>query len=228
MFTGRVDMSGLQAQHRKLLDNSKRPFAQVINQTGLNVIGRAFNDTPRADKNRMQAQLGQFVKSNRINKKGKIVTVTRLVTVRGTDSEAPRLALIINARRAKAGLPGLYGTAMKKAISKTLKLRIFSSGFEAIGWIPGIRLMADALPRPFMIARMKGVAAVGRPKGGAKPANESSWKPSAEVLNNVKNIDKIGTEPLQRAVNEEEKEIARHLEEKMKAQEKAFNDASKK
>lgn len=227
LATMSVDMSGLRNQVKALAISSPRAMGDIVNQTSLNAIGRAFNETPKAERTRIGAQLGQFVKINRINKKGKIKVSTRLVTVRGSSAPAPLLALILNSRRGKASKLGLYGSAMTKAMGKALKSRLFSAGYEASGWIPGMRDLASKLAKPFYIARLKGVAAVGRPKGSATPAKDS-WSPTAEIVNNVKNIDKIGKQALQKGVDAEALEIPRHIEEKMKPHEKAFNDASKK
>lgn len=232
--TAKFDDSNLRAQVRRLALSSSRTIPQVLNQTSLNAIGRATNETPRADKVRIRTQLGQFVKANRILKagknKGQVRASSKLLTV-NFFRQGPRLALIINARRRKAGLKALEGPAMEREMSKLLRVRLFSEGFERSGWFAGMRELITAIKAtgksPFIIAQMRGIATVGQAKGDAKAASKSSFYPKVEVGNHAKGIVKIGSQALQNGMNKEAAEINRHLEEDLKPEVLKFNEESK-
>ncbi len=230
IVTARLDYRRLKEQVALLAIQSSRTLPDIVNQTALNAVGRAFNHTPRADRNRIQMQTAQLVKVNKINKRGKIVTETKLghVTMVTTKkgNEAPLLALIINSRRGKKGLPGLYGAKMTQAIVRVLKFRLRSIGFEASGWIPGMKQLMARLRRPFIIANLKGVAVYKRPKGEATAARPG-FRSIAQVVNNVREIAKVGTRALQRGIDEEAASIQKHLEKKMAPHAEEFNRRSR-
>lgn len=228
--TAKVNFSGLRAQTERLLKVSSRTLPQILNQTALNAIGRTVNETPKADRLRIKTALGQFIKVNRINKKGRLTQKTVLAPA-NFFKQGPRLALIINARRRRHGMPGLEGPEMDKAMAKALKGRLFSSGFEASAWFPGLRTLIEAISaggkKPFIIARMRGIATVGRAKGEATPASRISFRPKVMVINMAKGIVKVGSAALQRGIDAEAAEIKRHIEEDLKPAADKFNEESK-
>ncbi len=230
MAVMKLDYRVLNRQVNELAANSSRTFPEVVNQTALNVIGRAFNATPRAERHNIQRELAQTVKVNRINKKGKIKQVTvlgRLPTVlTSTGGRAPLAAMMINKRRGLLGKPGLYGAEMTQMIIRLVRFKERSIGFEASGWIPGMKEILRRLKRPFIIAKLKGVVVYKRPKGSARPATPG-FRSVCQVLNSVRNIDKVGTRALQHGIDEEAKDVRRHLDEKMMFAQKRFNEQSK-
>lgn len=228
LLHSKLDYSVLETQVKRYLPTTKKSLSEVLNQRAANVIGRAFNATPRADPVRIKTSLGQIVKVNRINKKGKIKQVKTFVGTKSKIPDAPLLALIINKRRGQKGLPGLYGPAMTKALIKTLGFRLRSIGFEASGWIPGLRIILAKVKGAFIIARLSTARVYKTNKGGATPANDSSWYPKAEVFNTVKEIDKVGSRALQRAIDDEAKDLAKHIDEKLQPETDKFNQDSKK
>lgn len=233
--TAKFDDKNLRREVKRLALSSSRSLPVVLNQTSLNAIGRATNNTPRADKLRMKTQLGQFVKVNRILKSGKnknqIRASSKLVAA-NFYHQGPRLALIINARRRKAGLKALEGPEMEKAMAKLLRVRLFSEGFERSGWFAGMRKLIDAIKslggHPFIIAQMRGIATVGQAKGDAKTAGRLSFYPKVEINNHAKGIVKVGSAALQRGMDQEAHEINRHIEEGIKKERDKFNEESRK
>lgn len=234
MLTARFDSHRLSADVRRLYVQSSRTLPQVLNQTALNVTGRAMNDTPRAYGPHIESSLGRLEKVSRLTKNGKIKTNTRVASLtlgQGKYAGVPIAALIINSRRRKAGKKGLQGKDMANAILKMLKARMRSIGFEASAWIPAVQELMKGIrslgAKPFILAQMKGVAVYGRPKGDAKPATDG-FTPRASITNNAKQIHKVGGRALDNAMTIESFEINKHIEEKIKKSAEEFNAAGKK
>jgi len=120
--------------------------------------------------------------------------------------KAPLAALIINARRGKAGEKGLWGPAMAEAINQMLAARMKSIAFLKSGWIPAIKYLEKLVKKKAGAPRMESrVAQIGKAKGSAKV--EGSGFHAKAIIENAASakrdkkdaLDKFGMPALQRA-----------------------------
>lgn len=112
--------------------------------------------------------------------------------------DAPLAAIIINSRRGKAGLPGLYGGGtrqnkmvrlksgldvlkmgkgggMLQAVKALVDARTRSRRFIASGWLDGIKRLESLAEKPSNAPpKDSSVKRYGRAKGGATPAGANS------------------------------------------------------
>jgi hypothetical protein len=152
-----------------------------------------MNATKSTTVNQINYELGQKVNVTYTNKRGKTKSRKQNAYVKSYGSGVPRIFLIINAARRKAGQEPLSGTDMTKAANKVIAQRRRSVSYHRSGWIGAIRKLAKVKggPRP-----VKGVRVIGRPKGGATIGKENSWNPFATIYNNVKGSIKVLTDGL--------------------------------
>lgn len=226
-MTGGINTSGLNGQIQRSLARTSKTVPEIVNQRSLNVAGRAMNETPRADKEKIVREVGEVARRLRTTKSGRLVRGGKIFAGSSSKAGVPLAALIINKRRANKGLKGLQGKEMEKAMVKMVAGRKRSVGFEASAWIQSQKDLASRLKKPFRIGRTRGIAVYGRPKGEARPAT-NSFNTSATIVNNAKEIQKVGTPALQKGIQVEEQEIIKHLLEKdMKEVFDAFNAESK-
>lgn len=149
--------------------------------------------------------------------------ITRDVYVGHEESGAPRLALIINARRGAMGLPGLYGGAMRDAIDREYKFRIGAVNFLRAGWLSTVAILAKACgekPGANAIQFLSRFGA-GGPWGGATAA-QSGWNPTAEFYNMAfsrhTSTDRgkpLAEEGLTKAIAQETKSMGDYIAKKM-------------
>lgn len=229
-MTGGINTSGLNDQIQRSLKRTSKTVPEIVNQRSLNVAGRAMNETPRADKERIVrevGEVGEVARRLKVTKSGRLKRGGKIFAGSSSQTGVPLAALIINKRRASKGLKGLNGKEMERAIVKMVAGRKRSVGFEASAWIPAQRELSSRLKKPFRIGRTKGIAIYGRPKGEARPAT-SGFNASATIVNNAKEIQKVGTPALQKGIQAEEQDLKKHLLEKdMKEIFDAFNNESK-
>lgn len=186
-----------------MLARTSRALPEAVNQALANVAGRTLNALPIADKAKVRSGLLGNA-NNKLN--------------------VPRAALIINARRRKAGKPALEGLAMRKAIRQMVGARARSVGFLRSGSIPGYqKLLSRSGARPFKIAKLSGIAVRGKDKGTASPAQQFSLQPHAEWENDAKGVGEKGQPALSKAMRDESTEIERHIAEKLNPAIKEFN-----
>jgi hypothetical protein len=220
------DLASLENAIKRLIPHTKKTLPEIVNQRLLNIAGRAMNATARADKMHIQLTLGEIGRQLKTTKSGKIRRGNRIyaskIAVRG--KEVPLAALIINSQRGANGKKGLYGREMAQAIQRKVAARQRSVGFDAIGYVPGIRALARASKKPFMIANFKGLAIRGEEKGNATIATDS-LAPVAILINRVHSILKVDNGAMQSAIDEEAREINRHIEEDLTPVFQEFNRA---
>lgn len=217
-----TDIRSLEMAMREYSQYTEKTLPEIVNQRLLNVAGRAVNATPIADKVAITIQLGEIARGLGRTKKGKIKRGKRIFAS-STKVSAPLAALIINARRRKSGQRGLYGSEMTRAIRRMTGGRYRSIGFERSGYIPGIRDLARTLKKPFIIGQIKGISVKGQPKGEAHPAPRNSFNPKAILINRAKGITKVGVKALEKAIGDEGRELARHIDDDLKPGIQKFN-----
>lgn len=202
----------------------KRSLPEAINRKMAWINRKALWYTPKADYLKMGNQLGQLLKAGR-NRKGQS---SKLTMARGKffnsarTAAAPLLALIINARRGRKGLPGLQGKEMKKEFQKVFGARARSIGFLKSGWLPALALFrrfsgkgagARGLPPEDKAARQ---SKSGNQKGGGKIATESRptaiiWNTASGKRDHKQALIKYGSPALQRAYYEEVADLKQFL-----------------
>ena len=207
---------------RRYRDLSKRDPATITNTKGYFISRRAQAETPKADRAKIERELGSFVSVMRQGRRGKMVKRREVVLAKG-QSGAPLAALIVNARRRDRGLPALQGPEMAKEVRKLLASRFRSIAFLKAGWIPAIRTLSvvaekRGAPRGDMSARQ-----IGGPKGYAIPAHVG-WKVSTIIANTAvakgdtgEALIRYGGPALQRAFDAETRSMKQYIERKMKS-----------
>lgn len=197
---------------KQYLQWTKRTLSEVLNSKAYFVARKALWHTHKADPAVIRDSLNQFVSTSRTTKSGRDVR-----------SDAPRAALIINARRGARGEPGLYGSEMARGVRQLIATRVKSVAFIKSGWIPAIRILGT-------FARDKGGAApvdrsakvYGAEKGAAYPAVEGEQMTS-RIVNSAtgrsgsgyKALDKYGGAGLELAFYDEAGSMQDYIERKM-------------
>lgn len=235
--TSKWDQSAFdRSLNRYALVCKSRTFPEILNTKGYFIARATTRETGKADAFRIRAQLGQTVRVNYLTKKGK-VSVRRVLTLpQGTQHEAPLAALIINARRGRAGEPGLAGKPMDRAIRQLIGARIRSVSFIKAGWIPAIKKFAPLAAKGGAPAMDTSAREFGRPKGDATPA-KAGWNIHATLLNlafgnRTSNRSRsralaIGTRGLQRGMDLETASMNAYVEARMKPDAVKFNQENK-
>jgi hypothetical protein len=222
------------AMNELIVTGTKTP-AEETNQRAMNVAVRAFNTIPPHDvaakraevKAYMDRQISQKIKQNISGKnKGKFRKA-------GRKKDQLRLRhLIVQARRTKLGLKGLYGTPMRKAAGAFSQMAQASQGYLKSVFIPiisGLYPYVKYRPKAAFtigskmnpgssVARWPGSAGSGR----VTPAKDGSVK----AVTLFETITKVisGQEPKVRliqvmalvgAMRDETEEMKRHLIDRM-------------
>jgi hypothetical protein len=209
---------------------SKRTHAEIVNTKAFYIARKAIWFTPKADSYKMKQQLGGIVTVKAIGRKGKMVKRRQLQLVTASQHAAPLAALIVNARRGKQGMPGLYGKEMEKAIREMLAGRAKSVGFLKSGWLEAVHVLAPLVKDKSGASPSDPAARqVGRPKGDATPAQPGD-NPSAEIVNLASArrdykgaLIRFGEPALQQAITDEEFSMRDYIDSKMKPDADAFN-----
>lgn len=216
--TFQVDDSGFGQALKSIMLSTSKTIPQVLNQRAYNVAFRANRLTPSASRGKVLAKLNSYdtgaveivAKKKGGFKRGKKIT-----------NRAKFIYRLINRRRGRRGIPGLYGTNMEEAASRLMGMRMKGIGFIRLGWASAMRDL-----NPFVSFR-KSVAGTGkdsagldRRKGGrlgyATPATVA--RPFVDIANRVRiksktglDLVKLGMPALRQAMRDEAKEMERHL-----------------
>lgn len=220
-----------EAAAQAMLARTSRSLPEATNQALANVAGRIINLTAAADKSKIQRQLGEIgrlveystYKDGKKKGQTKIKRGGRIYAQANNKRGGIRAAMIINARRARAGKPGLEGKEMEKAIRNMVGARKKSAGFMKSGNIPGYQKLLGGVSKPFKIAKLAGFGVRGKDKGDAKPAPKFTLSPVAYFENTTKAAETTGAAALRRAMADEAKEMRRHIAEKLNPDIKQFN-----
>lgn len=205
---------------------SSRTPANICNKKAYFVARRAIWYTPKADFQSVANELGQVLTTT---KKGKLRSKWGSFVNSAISAAAPALALIINARRGKAGKPGLQGAQMMEAFRKVFGARARSIGFIKSGWIAARTMFSRYgasgsrnLP-PNEGTGIGGVKQVGEAKGGGKAATAGLWNVHAQLWNTASTtrdhkgaLVMYGLPALEKAVEEENADTRRFIEDELK------------
>jgi hypothetical protein len=222
-----VDSRSFDRAFRDYLKVSQKSLAEICNNKAARVAAAAIRETKRANRGKIESDLGRYVTVQETSKRGKVVNRRRLVLNTRTGHTAPLAELIINKRRGRAGQPGLEGAAMAQAVRKMLASRFRSIGFLASGWLAAIKAILPSLVDRSGIRIDRSVKWRGKPKGDAKPAR-AGWNPLATVENKVdkgERASRIISEGVQRALDSEAKDMQTYVDRKLRKDADAFTRA---
>lgn len=173
------------------MSTTKKGITEAANTRSRYVVGKAFEMTPKADKDRIKAQL------NEARPGGKT------------------LAELILAKQGK-----LTGTKAenKKTIRRFIGARRRSVGFVKSGWVPAFQQLGKSIGKNGFPAGGKGLKR-GKDKGYAKPARAKDGRAlDTEVVyaNTVTVAKKVGERALIEATKKEAASLKQHLEKKLR------------
>lgn len=147
------NLNGFRQTFREYMKFSKRDIRTALDTKAFYIMRGAVRNTMSPSKEKILSELADTDTSKKY-------------------PGAPLGAIIINSRRGRQGLKGLYGRAMDSALMSLIKSRWRSRRFIAAGWLPGIRKMdAYAENKGRAPRRDSSVKQFGRDKGGATPAS---------------------------------------------------------
>lgn len=207
----RLDDSQFNAALRDYMAVSPHTFEEILNRKLWSIIFNAWKNTPVATRAQIEHDLNIIgYKLKRSKKTGK---VSRGRSIIG----ASVLNLMINARRGKQGLKGLYGKEMAKASSKIAGARLRASGTMRRGWTRAMLALS-----PYAKASVPGEAFGGRlpsGRGSGTPA-QPGWNARAEATFEVliekgARFDPRVEQALENAFRAEEASMRSYIEEKM-------------
>ena len=228
-FGVKIDLTKFNQTMREYVRVSKRSLAEICNQKAKWIAIFALNLTPKTAQSRIEQELGIVVKEQVTSKRGKVKTKRKAQLVQGKGG--PRLALIINARRGKAGKPGLNRGKMNRAILAALGARKKSKGFLAIGWWAAIKKLTTVIrgnaggPRPDRSVKVR-----GKEKGRATIAKDFAFMCHSIIENSVRGgkrlkarVSMLINKYAQQAVNKEEQSMRAYIDKKLKADADKFS-----
>ncbi len=210
--------------------HTSRTLAVAINTKAYYIARKATWFTSKADKTKMQQQLGKFVRVARMNKRGKMVMRREVELTKSSNSDAPLVALIINKRRGKNNQKGLYGREMAVAVRAMLASRLRSIAFLKSGWLPAIKSLAPFADRGSAPEMDSAARQFGSAKGSAKEAKETDKFPTAIIINSANStrdknnaLQKYGGSGLKQAFEDETRSMMQYINDKMKPDADRFN-----
>lgn len=215
----------------QLIPITKRDIPDIVNQRTLNVVGRTWDRLPPNDiqgkraeiKRTLREQLSQRLRTAKTGK-------PRFLKSGKKSDQLQRVHLIVQARRAKAGLPGLFGRAMRRASGRFVQRAQVSVGFVKSILLPVITGL-NAIVRfkfPFAktrsVSRWPGSAGFGsvQPAGEGERAR-ATFRIGARLKTGEGKVQSILSGALQQSLYDEGREILRHVQEKMKQRAERFN-----
>lgn len=225
----KLDTSKFDEAFKRYVAITNRDLHTATNTTAYYIARKAVWFTEKANKEQVKSSLVSVVTSQVTNRKGAVVTRRKKSLVKARDHDAPLAAVIINARRKRAGKKGLFGAQMKAAVREMIAARVRSVAYIKSGWIPAIRTLegvADKGKQPRIDSSAK---QLGKPKGYAVPARGLSWTPVAKIVNEAyakrdkkDAFGKVGGGGLQMAIDDETASKNQYIEDKMKERAEEF------
>ncbi len=136
-FDRRLLREGIQAR----TDTCEKELPAIINQTAANVVARAVAMLPPQDAQRKRWEIKQYLSRQMTSRVSLNKGTGRIRTRRkvARNNQLQLVHLIVQSNRRKAGLPGLYGDAMRRASGKFKHRAEVSAGFAKAVYIPIIR-----------------------------------------------------------------------------------------
>jgi len=225
----RIDMTEFNAALREYIPTTKKELPDIMNERLAKVIERTWDAMPPntpAAVSQKRFEIAQYLSEPRATyvklatsgkRKGKFIRS------KAKGKQLMRVHLILQARRAKKGLKGLYGKAMRKASGAFRRKSAASAGFLKSHFLPIIRTLnlVSKWKIPWWktkgVSRWPGSAGYGK----ANPA-KLGWNPVAsfDIQGQVRD-DQIGkvqgmfNTALNGAFAAEARELSSHVARKM-------------
>jgi hypothetical protein len=205
------DTTEFQSALRNYLAATEKELSVALNTKMFYIARGAHRNTPQADRSKIEAELG--VTAYKISKSKKTGKLTRRKAIIGGPV---RLAYaIINARRGRAGKPGLYGSQMAKAVKSMLGKRFRAIGTAKDGWLAGIRKFVAAIGQGFEkeggASRIKGKSTAIVAKPGWDPFCELEYNVNSYDTKHAQSIDPRTQQALQTAFDDEARSMNDYL-----------------
>ena len=214
---------------------TKRSLPEVLNQRMFNIAGRAMDAIKPNPGSEQETRAGirrylneTVATSLKIFKRGK--RKGRFGKKGSRANQLARVNLIIQSRRAKSGKKGLYGQEMSTAEGKFKQAAQVGVGFLKSPFIPIIKGLIGMVKFKKVktqwgrISVWPGSRGYGRVQAATATANP---KISIQLHWNVKGqptkVSGIVTPILQKAFNDESKEMMRHVAEKLQSEADKIN-----
>jgi hypothetical protein len=167
----KVDDREFQKAYRDYVSFSKKSLEDIANKTAYEIAKLATKTTKFAEKEKIGSDLRQ------------------------SRGGATLAEMIVASNRKKAGLKGLAGQQMEKAVETFIKKRQRTAKFILSGWIAAVRAIA-----PYVSQKSGGMPQGNRVKsslGGSQAAKESGYRATAVIWNSVMGGKREGGNPAQ-------------------------------
>jgi hypothetical protein len=209
MVSAEVDVSGLIKALELAAQHSSRSAAEVINGAARDIIFQSAAQTKKADKNRITQDLTRAVFTVTTSKTGRLLKKPKAVY-----QAAELVYKIVNAKRRLKGEKGIAGQEMSQESQKLIKRRLASVGYIAYaGWNKALIAFGGRGFGSSKTGKINDQSKAAR--GYGKPARPEILM--AEFVNRATKAWEIGGAVTQRVVNEKERDIVNHVEQKLRA-----------
>ena len=181
------DMTEFNAALQAVARDSSRDLPLVINSQGFHLARRALKLTKRADPDKLAVQLGQVATNygyTRGKKNVKLYRRKKPIRVFDDSTHDTLAHRLVNARRIKEGLRGIWGSELDARAKKLRTARLRSINFIRSGWIPALRKFFRYIAKGSR-AYDRSVRQIGKPKGYGSPAPRKTMTPVAEIANSA-------------------------------------------
>lgn len=208
----RFDDREFQSTLRKLAVNSSRSLPLFMNSRMLHIMKTAQKETPVADRSTIMAELGAAIKSQRMNKRGRMVR-------RYSYSPRPLVYALVNARRRKAGQPPIQPGEMEGAARKLIANRLRGIGSLRSGFTGMIGKLAYAVRESLGLSgpRVREASKATLARDGWNPTVTTEYRLTvAKAQDGPRSIHPYVVESHHKGFQIEKGEMMRHLENNMK------------
>lgn len=217
-----VNMNEFQAVLNRYLGVCSRELPKALNAKMFYIARGAARLSPKASRPEVEKELGVVGYKVKVGKSGKPLTrkgKLRWNTV--VSSTATLAAKIVNARRGKAGKPGLHGSEMATAVSRLIARRIAAIGTIRRGWRNAIKAFGFASGEASVVAepgRVKGATKFKIAKDGFTPSAELEYLVNSYDRNHNQYIDARTRAALRQAYADEMRSMQEYIIKKLQKQ----------
>lgn len=206
----RVDQSEFQRTLRAAAARTSRSLPVFMDSRMLHILKEASAQTPIADRSKIQSDLGATLRSQKVDKKGKIRR-------RYKYTPTPAVYAIVNWRRAKAGLPPVPKGEMADAAKKLIAGRLRAIGSLRAGWKRAIGILAASV-KAGITGEGPAIKSASRATP-AKPGNPTTQIEYRMVVDrgNGAQIDPRVIQAMDSGFASEQSQLIKHLEDHVRA-----------
>lgn len=218
-----MNMGEFQRTLNKYLAITSRELPSALNHKMFFIARAASRMSPKANKATLERELGVVGYKVKVGKRGKPLTRKgKPRWERVISNSATLAALIVNARRGRAGKSGLFGAEMKAAVAKLISSRVLAIGTIKAGWWNAIRAFGRAVGQyPFRevnTRRIKGATKYRLAKDGFSPEASLEYLTNSFDQQHNAYIDQRTREALQRAYADELRSMQKYIIDKLQKQ----------